>query len=407
MHIFFFVLYLVLGSLTLTTFIYYVVNSFFSRRYSTSNVRNDLGPDDVTIVIPVYNEEEEIFKECIDSVSAQGSKFIVVGDSSYEPYRTIVEAKGGVFIHKPVREGQKKAIVTGLQYVETPYVLLMDSDTILPENAVRSMVSHFVDGVGGVGPNISIKNTGTAVSYGSEFVERSREVIFRAMSAHGSVMHLDGACVMYRTDVVKPFILSGEFADFKIMGKPTLLGEDWLLALHTLNSGLELVKDYSVTVKCYPQRNFKKFVKQSIRWSRSEWIRFGMDLKSGNAIKRGKFYTFELVYTYMLPLIAVSVLALRAYQFFAFTSNDIAFFDLFHDFLSLFIARTWFFTMVRVGMYLVNFFGTGVFLVTVAGRIHSDRLRTLAYGGLAMGTLFLTTLYGLLTFWKRTGWMTR
>jgi len=406
MHIFF-LLYLILGVLTVTTFIYYVVNSFYSRRFSRENIRNDLGPEDVTILIPVYNEDENIFRECIESVSQQNCKFIVVGDSSNEPYRSIVESHGGTFIHKPNREGQKKAIVTGIKYIETPYVLLMDSDTILPQNAVRSMVSHFVDGVGGVGPNITIKNTGTAVAYGAEFVERAREVIYRAMSAHGSVMHLDGACVMYRSDLIKPFILSEEFADFKIMGRTTLLGEDWLLALHTLKHDLKLVKDYSVRVQCYPQKNFKKFMKQSIRWSRSEWVRFGMDLGSGNAIKRGRFYTFELVYTYMLPLIGVFALGLRAYQFFAFHPNDVAFLDLFHDFISLFIARTFIFTLIRLSIYIVNFFGTGVFLVTVVGRIQSQRLRTLGYGALAMGILFITTLYGLMTFWKQTNWMTR
>lgn len=408
MHIYFVIFYLSIGILTLTSFVYYVLNTLGAIRFSKNNTRDDLGPDDVTICIPVYNEKIDIFTECIESVAAQGSQFVVVGDSSYEPYKTIVEKNGGQFVHKPVRGGQKRAIALGMEYVNTPYVLIMDSDTVLPENAVASMVSHFVEGVGGVGPNISIKPTGTPVAYGAEFVERTREVVYRAMSAHGSVMHLDGACVMYRTDIIKPFIISEDFLDFKIMGKHTQLGEDWLMALHTLTSGYKLVKDYSVKVQNYPQDTIKKFVKQSIRWARSEWVRFGMEFKTGNARRNGRFYTFELIYTYMLPLIGLFVLLVRSYSFFAFHPNDSALVDLVRDSLMLGgYYRSVYGLVVRVALTVTNFIGSGMFLFTVVGRIKSERIRTLAYGGMAMGILFCTTIYGLVTFWKHTKWSTR
>lgn len=407
MHLYLLIFYITIGILTLTSFVYYATNTLGAIRFSRNHTRDDLGPEDVTICIPVYNEELDIFKECIESVSSQGSKLVVVGDSSYEPYKTIVERHGGTFVHKKIREGQKRAIALGMSYVETPYVLIMDSDTVLPENAVKSMVSHFVEGVGGVGPNISIKATGTPVAYGAEFVERTREVVYRAMSEHGSVMHLDGACVMYRTDIIKPFIVSGDFLDFKIMGHDTQLGEDWLMALHTLRSGYKLIKDYNVKVESYPQKTLKKFVKQSIRWARSEWVRFGMELKTGNARRKGKFYTFELIYTYMLPVIGLAVLLMRAVQFFTFHSNDAVLLDVIKNALLMGYSRNIYVFLGKLALIITNLVGSGMFMVTVAGRIKVERVKTMAFGAVAMGILFMTTIYGLFTFWKQTKWMTR
>ena len=411
MHLLYLSIFLGIGILTLTTFIYYVINILGSKKFSNEHTRNDLGPHDVTICIPVYNEDPEIFKECISSVSTQGSKFVVVGDSSLEPYKTIVESHGGIFVHKPVREGQKRAIAKSMEYVNSPYVLIMDSDTILPEGAVKSMVSHFVEGVGGVGPNIGIKNTGTPVAYGAEFVERTREIVYRSMSAHGSVMHLDGPCVMYSSDLIKPFITSDKFLEFKVFGKTTQLGEDWLMALHALTSNMRLVKDYNVRIETYPQKTFKKFYKQSLRWSRSEWVRFGMEFKTRNALKQGRFYTFELVYTYMLPFVAIAAFFLRAIPVLLFQIHhpDPDFFDFISTLTFLGNAHHLrpMSELYNSLLFGINFTGSGIFVLTVAGKINRERLKTLGYGAVAMGLLFVTTVYGAFTFWKEPKWGTR
>ena len=411
MHLLYLSIFLGIGILTLTTFIYYVINILGSKKFSKEHTRNDLGPQDVTICIPVYNEDHNIFEECIASVSTQGSKFVVVGDSSLEPYKSIVESHGGIFVHKPLREGQKRAIAKSMEYVESPYVMIMDSDTILAEGAVKSMVSHFVEGVGGVGPNIGVKNTGTPVAYGAEFVERTREIVYRSMSAHGSVMHLDGPCVMYRSDLIKPFITSDKFLDFKVFGKTTQLGEDWLMALHALTSDLRLVKDYTVRIETYPQKTFKKFYKQSLRWSRSEWVRFGMEFKTRNAFKQGGFYTFELVYTYMLPFVAIAAFFMRAIPVLLFQIHqpDPDFFDFIRTLTFLGNAHHFrpMSELYNSLLFGLNFTGSGIFVLTVAGKINRERLKTLGYGAVAMGLLFVTTVYGAFTFWKEPKWGTR
>lgn len=399
--------YLAIAILTLATLIYYLVNSYSSFRYTSVTDSSIVDSSKVTIVMPVYNEKVDVFIESIDSVAKQGCKFVVVGDSSLEPYKSIVEHRGGQFVHKKIQEGQKKAIVTGIQCVDTPYVLLMDSDTILPDEAVPGMMSHFVGKVGGVGANLSIKRTGTPISFAAEFVERSREVIFRAMSSHGNVMNLDGACVMYRTDLIKPFILSPEFFDTKFLGKPSQLGEDWLMTGYIISKGYKAVKDYSTKVQCYPQENLKKFFKQNLRWSRSNWIRFGRELKSGTIVKAGRFYTFEMMYTFALPFIALGIGFFRLYTFVLFDHGIFRIEDIFSYALFGDLNHAGHYIVERVLFTVANLSGTGIFLGTIAQRMNGDRLKTVAYGAVALVVLFVTSIYGLMTFWKTKSWGTR
>lgn len=402
--------FILLGLVILTgiSFIYYTVNSYSSLKLRTVTNLNNVDKSKVTIAMPVYNEDVGVFTESIDSIARQGCRFVVVGDSSDEPYRTIVQKAGGTFVLQETRGGQKRAIARAMDYVDTEYVLLVDSDTILPENAVSSMMSHFDETVGGVGANITIKQTGSAVAYASEFVERSREVVFRAMSAHGNVMNLDGACVMLRTELVRPFIKSPEFLDFRLFGKPSILGEDWLITGYIINKGYRAVKDYQTRVESYPQKNMKKFIKQNIRWARSGWIRFGRELTDGTALRAGKFYTFELIYTYLLPVIALSFGLFRLVSFFYSHPGDLRLMDLISDMIMLNPSSIGYVLYTRVMITLANISGSMIFLGAVISRIHNKRLKTLAYGAFALLILFVTNIYGIFTFWKGgNSWLTR
>lgn len=401
------IIYAILIASTVVSFIYYVVNSYWSIRYSREIRSNEADLSKVTIAIPVYNEDPEVFRECIDSVKKQGCNFLVVGDSSLEPYKTIVEERGGKFILMKDHGGKKRAMQEEMKHITTEFAVLMDSDTILPDNAVVNMLSHFDEKVGGVGANIGIKKTGSPVSYCSEFVERSREVVFRAMSAHGSVMNLDGACSTYRTEIIRPFIMSNEFLGVNKKGKTNVLGEDWLLTGHVIRNGYIAVKDYDTRVESYPPKDFGKFVKQNIRWSRSGWRRFGKELTNGTAAKAGKFYTFELVYTYMLPIIALAFILLRGYHFLEINYSYLVSFNVMGIFTPRHFEHVGYFLYSRIGMEFVDLFGTGIFVVGIVDRIKTDRLKTLVYGAVAMAIIFATTIYGLATFWKTAKWLSR
>ncbi|EQD35111.1 glycosyltransferase, partial [mine drainage metagenome] len=187
---------------------FYIINSYRSVRYKQTESNITSKPSDVTIIVPVYNEETEFFNNVLSAVESQGTKVIVVGDGCSYPYSEIAAKHSFTFLTTLVRGGKRKALSLAMHYVDTPYVMFVDSDTLLPADSVADLLSSFTSEVGGVGANLRIVEDGRALSYAAEFVERSREVILKAMNHNGHVMILDGGAAIYRTELVKPFILS-------------------------------------------------------------------------------------------------------------------------------------------------------------------------------------------------------
>lgn len=386
---------------------YLLVNAYLARKRERSSGRVEVPLREVTLLTPVHYQTMEVFRESIASVAAQGCGFVVVGDGCREPYQSVVESLGGKFVHLEERGGKKRAVAAGLADVRTSYVLLVDSDTVLPPNAARDLASRFVPGVGGVGANLTVKDTGHPVAYCGEFVERAREVVLRAMSSRGSVLYLDGACTLYRTDMIRPFVESAEFQDLRVLGRPSPLGDDWQLTDFLLRRGLTTVKAYDVRAVTYPKETFSAFVQQNVRWSRSNWIRLGRFLTGRGPSNRGTFFTFEVLGTYALPLVALATLLVRV-PFLIHTMAEAppsltgAALVLLHGLVGL--PRTMAAGLARVSLSVVGAFATGVFLGTVVRGSSRSVLRMVAYGALGTAILFATTIYGLVTFWKRPRW---
>jgi len=396
--------------LAVISIIYYLVNSYHSINYRQPTGTNPVDPDRVTALIPVYNEDPEIFARVIAAVKKQGIKFVVVGDSSFDPYRKITDENGGTFIYLPKHGGKRKAVSEGIREITTDFVLLVDSDTIIPAKTVSSMLSKFDPDVGGIGANLSVRRDDNWISYSAEFVERSREVLFRSLSSHGSVMLLDGACVMYRTSLVKPFILSSEYTDHRVFGKKSQLGDDRQLTGFVIRSNYKAIKDFDVAAEVTAPKTVGKLVRQNIRWARSNWVNFFRELFNGTAKKAGKFYTFDLLYTYMLPIIFLGIGFVQVYLFFHidyhFLVRHLTHVPSFTALMSrMSDVKAVFF--LRLLLTLVNYVSTAVFTLAIAFRINKERLKTLAYGSIAMAVMLTTTIYGLLTIWKQNGWMTR
>jgi cellulose synthase/poly-beta-1,6-N-acetylglucosamine synthase-like glycosyltransferase len=404
------IFFLVFGLLGAIPVVYLLVNTYLARKRHPPGVRTTVPLTDITVVIPVYEQKVEVFRASVVSVSRQGCAFVVVGDGCLEPYRTIGEEHGGRFVHVVGHVGKKGALAAGMAVVRTPYVLFVDSDTILPENAARDLASRFTPDVGGVGANLTVKDTGHGVAYCSEFVERAREVVLRAMSTRGSVLYLDGACTMFRTEVIRPFVKSPEFQDLRVLGRPSLLGDDWLLTDYLLREGFTTAKAYDVRAVTYPKDSYSAFVRQNVRWSRSNWIRLGRFLSGRGPRNRGAFFTFEVLGTYALPLIALATLLSRVPLLIrvidgASPSLAVEGVLLLHAVLGF--SRTMTGTLTRLTLTLVGAFATGAYLGTLLRGSQHPTLRMVAYGALGTAVLFAAALFGLVTFWKRPRWEER
>lgn len=101
----------------------------------------------LSIIIPCYNVEMYV-RECIESVLNQKTKFkyevILINDGSKDNTLNILkeyEDKSNVILIEQKNKGFSGARNTGLQYVQGEYLMFVDSDDRLAENAIEKLMS--------------------------------------------------------------------------------------------------------------------------------------------------------------------------------------------------------------------------------------------------------------------------
>ena len=166
------------------------------------------------------------------------------------------------------------------------------------------------------------------------------------------------------------------------------------------------------TVETEPQHGLKKFMNQQIRWSRRGWYFFFKNISDGTTKNGGKFYTFEILYIYLIPIIGFILLLLRGMFFLRIMGHidylSISSVDNFvmHHFFH-FHPHNFLESVINGLMYVLGAIGDTIFVGAIMIRIPKNRIRTLVYGAIGLGILFFVNIYGLLTFWKQSKWLTR
>ncbi len=91
--------------------------------------------DDLTIVIPAYNEEQALsffLPELIDFCRSRGCRLIIVNDGSKDNTRNLLNdyAEESFFtpLHHKINRGYGGAIKTGIHAAKTSYVITIDAD---------------------------------------------------------------------------------------------------------------------------------------------------------------------------------------------------------------------------------------------------------------------------------------
>jgi CDP-glycerol glycerophosphotransferase (TagB/SpsB family)/glycosyltransferase involved in cell wall biosynthesis len=106
----------------------------------------------VSIIVAIYNVEKYL-TECIESVIGQANfnsiKLFLIDDGSTdqsgEIAKTYAEKHKNIVYYYKENGGQSTARNFGLKLVDTPYVMFLDSDDLLPKNACYSLYSMAVE----------------------------------------------------------------------------------------------------------------------------------------------------------------------------------------------------------------------------------------------------------------------
>ncbi|MCD7836147.1 MAG: glycosyltransferase, partial [Lachnospiraceae bacterium] len=112
---------------------------------STNNLCGDILYD-LDIIVPCYNVEKYI-RVCLESILKRETKFsyriIAVDDGSTDCTGNILDEyknRGEILVIHQKNQGFSGARNTGLNFVNSQYVMFIDSDDYLPEGAIERMM---------------------------------------------------------------------------------------------------------------------------------------------------------------------------------------------------------------------------------------------------------------------------
>lgn len=263
---------------------------FFSIFYRNVKI-NPLFEPGVSIIIPVFNEEEWIHRTILTAINQDYPidklEVIVIDDHSTD--KTVENIKK--MVHKIYSEGEqfhtknrlkyhvlskncgkRIALITGVKMAKFELVVFVDSDSFLEPTAIRNIVQPFQDPkIGGISGRTEVENKFTntltklqAVRYYIAF-----RIMKAAESIFDSVTCLSGPLSCYRKDLVLEN--SQAWITQKFLGQPATFGDDRSMTNFILKTHRTGYQDNAICSTIVPSKT-RIFLKQQMRWKRS-WLR--------------------------------------------------------------------------------------------------------------------------------------
>jgi hyaluronan synthase len=225
-----------------------------------------------TVIVPVFNEPEAVFRRALASVVANHpSEIVVVVDGGDPDVANVAVDYADIVLRIP-KLGKRAAIAAGLAagYPTTDVVVVLDSDTVWEPGALAEMLRPFADPrVGGVTPRQAIFDVGTnPVRRFANWLEDLRyHLTVPAQSVFGQVGCLAGRTIAYRREAFEPAV--DRLVRQSVFGVPLHVGDDRVLTNEILRAGWRTVYQSTALVTTDAPSDWRTFWKQQLRWGRS------------------------------------------------------------------------------------------------------------------------------------------
>jgi hyaluronan synthase len=225
-----------------------------------------------TVIVPVFNEPEAVFRRALASVVANDpTEIVVVVDGGNGDIEAVAldYTKHVVLISKA---GKRAAIAAGLDASDrtTDVVVVLDSDTVWEPDALAELLRPFADPrVGGVTPRQAIFDVGTnPVRRFADWLEDLRyHLTVPAQSVFGQVGCLAGRTIAYRREAFEPAV--ERLVRQNVLGVPLHVGDDRVLTNELLRGGWRTVYQSTAVVTTDAPSDWRTFWRQQVRWGRS------------------------------------------------------------------------------------------------------------------------------------------
>lgn len=219
----------------------------------------------LTLIIPAYNEEKVIRRtlESALKVDYPDLKIIVVDDGSTDGTEAIVQditsKNSSVRLIVQENEGKWSALDHAIAVSETPFVAILDADSLIDPMALREIVQPFKnENVGGVSGTVEIGNKdGLLTLFQRLEYLHTQQVMRRAYEVFDGIIVVPGAMGAWRVEAVRAAGL--------VSGDTITEDADLTIAVH--RSGYSV--RYQENAKSYTEAptTISSFRNQRFRWT--------------------------------------------------------------------------------------------------------------------------------------------
>lgn len=240
---------------------------------------------DVTVIIPsIEGAGAEIWETIRSILATEPYQIILVTvEANLERARTMVKSMGTkrVKVQSVAYPNKRRQMVCAIPDVETEITVFADDDVLWPSKLLPWILAPLEDdSYGAVGTNQRLRRAGyPSVSqriYGylnALYLERRNFDCASCMYMDGGLPCLSGRTVAYRSSVIKDPTFKHAFTHEEWLGRYQLNADDdnfmtrWLVT-HNKKIGYQYHKEAEVLTTLEDNPNF---IKQCLRWSRSNW----------------------------------------------------------------------------------------------------------------------------------------
>ncbi len=226
-----------------------------------------------SVIIPVVDEPEALFRKVLTRIVAQQPAQVIVVINGRRNEK--LEAVCADFVPNVTyvwveQAGKRNALRTGLQSATGDICVLVDSDTLWEADTLSELLKPFQADkrVGGVTSHQRILNPGRCwLTRFADWMEDIRSTFaMPAQSVFGHVGCLPGRTIAFRTALLREIV--PEFMTERFLGVHIEVSDDRSLTNLALRQGWRTVYQRTSRVLTDAPTDLRTFVRQQYRWSR-------------------------------------------------------------------------------------------------------------------------------------------
>ncbi len=277
-----------------------IIYIFFSELWLTQKPNKEIGDEGISFLIPCFNEEETI-KATIKNLLAldfPNKQIIVINDGSTDNSAKIIyelqKYLDFTFIDLEFNNGKANALNKGIDYAKYDYVMGIDADTLIDDNAPYFMIEHFKKNpkLAAVTGNPRIRNKKSILGK-IQTIEYASMVgsIKRTQALTGKINTISGVFTLFRKSAIEK------------VGKwdIDMITEDIAISWKFHLAGLHIKYEPRALCRMLVPETIPGLWKQRLRWAQGGQEVVIRDLKKG--LKSFNLAMYFLIFEQIFSLI--------------------------------------------------------------------------------------------------------